>query len=189
MKHLISNKNDSILVPDIDIWTIFPERNSISLPISNKIHRYRVPPDIEILQYRVPPDMPPDRWQRGVKHWYWKCLLRYWIPTFDIWPDIWWQRHAKFEYWAQYRRFFLRYPSGGRPVHTACTLCTLCTLFKSGNTTKKQTSGFQSRKGGDGIRTFKLREIRRESVKLGWKGGFFNVWIKCACAKMKCACT
>jgi hypothetical protein len=56
--------------------------------------------------------------------------------------------------------------SGGRPLHTACTLCTLCTLFKSGNTTEKQTSGFQSRKGG-GIRTFKLREIRREVVKLG----------------------
>jgi hypothetical protein len=51
--------------------------------------------------------------------------------------------------------------SGGRPVHTDCT------LFKSGNTTEKQTSGFQSRKGGDGIRTFTLREIQRESVKLG----------------------
>ncbi len=55
----------------------------------------------------------------------------------------------------------------GRPMHTACTLCTLCTLFKTGNTTEKQTSGFQSRKGGDGIRTFKLRETLRESVKLG----------------------
>jgi chromosomal replication initiation ATPase DnaA len=59
------------------------------------------------------------------------------------------------------------FTSGGRPVHTACTLRTLCTLFKTGNTTEKQTSGFQSRKGGDGIRTIKLREIRRESVKLG----------------------
>ncbi len=56
--------------------------------------------------------------------------------------------------------------SGGKPVHTACTLCTLCTLFKTGNTTEKQISGFQSRKGGDGTRTFKLREILRESVKL-----------------------
>ncbi len=57
--------------------------------------------------------------------------------------------------------------SWGRPVHTACTLRTLRTLLKSGNTTEKQTSGFQSRKGGDGIRTFQLTEIRRESVKLG----------------------
>ena len=42
MKHLISNKNNSILVPDIDIWTILNERYSISLPISNKNLRYRV---------------------------------------------------------------------------------------------------------------------------------------------------
>ncbi len=30
------------MVPDIDIWTILPEGNSISLPISNKNLRYRV---------------------------------------------------------------------------------------------------------------------------------------------------
>ena len=30
------------MVPDIDIWTTLPEKNSISLPISNKNLRYRV---------------------------------------------------------------------------------------------------------------------------------------------------
>ncbi len=42
MKHSILNKNDSIMVPDIDTWTIFPYRNSISLPLSKKSLRYRV---------------------------------------------------------------------------------------------------------------------------------------------------
>ncbi len=39
---------------------------------------------------------------------------------------------------------------------------------------------------GDGIRPLKLRVIRSESVKLGRKGGVFNVWTKCACAQTKC---
>ena len=65
--------------------------------------------------------------------------------------------------------------SGGKPMHTACTLCTLCTLFKTGKTTENKTLEFRSRKGGDGIRPFKLRVIRRESLKLGRKGGAFNV--------------
>jgi hypothetical protein len=79
--------------------------------------------------------------------------------------------------------------SGGKPMHTACTLCTLCTLFKTGQTTENKTLEFRSRKGGDGIRPFKLTGIRRESLKLGRKGGAFNVWIKCACAQIKCAWT
>ena len=74
-------------------------------------------------------------------------------------------------------------------MHTACTLCTLCTLFKTGQTTENKTLEFRSRKGGDGIRPFKLTGIRRESLKLGRKGGAFNVWIKCACAQIKCAWT
>jgi hypothetical protein len=74
-------------------------------------------------------------------------------------------------------------------MHTACTLCTLCTLFKTCQTTENKTLEFRSRKGGDGIRPFKLTGIRRESLKLGRKGGAFNVWIKCACAQIKCAWT
>jgi hypothetical protein len=65
--------------------------------------------------------------------------------------------------------------SGGKPMHTACTLCTLCTLFKSCQSTENKTLEFRSRKGGDGIRPFKLTGIRRESLKLGRKGGAFNV--------------
>ena len=60
-------------------------------------------------------------------------------------------------------------------MHTACTLCTLCTLFKTGQTTDNKTLEFQSRKGGHGIRPFKLTVIWRESLKLGGKGGAFNV--------------
>ncbi len=47
MKHWISNKNNSILVPDIDIWTILTERYSISLPISNKNLRSRVAKSVQ----------------------------------------------------------------------------------------------------------------------------------------------
>ncbi len=65
--------------------------------------------------------------------------------------------------------------SGGKPMHTACTLCTLCTLFKTCQTTENKTLEFRSRKGGDGIRPFKLTGIRRESLKLGRKGSAFNV--------------
>ncbi len=42
MKDSILNKTDSIMVPDIDIWTILSKRYSISLPISNTNLRYRV---------------------------------------------------------------------------------------------------------------------------------------------------
>jgi hypothetical protein len=66
-------------------------------------------------------------------------------------------------------------PSGGKPMHTACTLCTPCTLFKTGQTTENKTLEFQSRKGGDGIRPFNLTGIRRESLKLGRKGSAFNI--------------
>ena len=70
-----------------------------------------------------------------------------------------------------------RFPdtSGGKPMHTACTLCTLCTLFKTCQSTENKTLEFRSRKGGDGIRPFKLTGIRKESLKLGRKGRAFNV--------------
>jgi hypothetical protein len=42
MKHSILKKNDSIMVSNIDIWTILPKRNSILLLISNKNLRCRV---------------------------------------------------------------------------------------------------------------------------------------------------
>jgi hypothetical protein len=41
MKHSILNKNDLIMVPNIDIWTILPKRYSISLPIWNTNLQYR----------------------------------------------------------------------------------------------------------------------------------------------------
>jgi hypothetical protein len=69
------------------------------------------------------------------------------------------------------------------------TACTLCTLFKTCQTTENKTLEFRSRKGGDGIRPFKLTGIRRESLKLGRKGSDLNVWIKCAWAQIKCAWT
>jgi hypothetical protein len=56
-------------------------------------------------------------------------------------------------------------------VHTMHTMHT----FQNGKTTENKTLEFRSRKGGDGIRPFKLRVIRRESVKLGRKGGAYNV--------------
>ncbi len=77
--------------------------------------------------------------------------------------------------------------SGGRHVQTACTLCTLCTLFKTGRTTENKTSEFRSRKIGDGVKPFISRVIGREIVKLGQKGGVFNVLKTCACTQKKCA--
>jgi hypothetical protein len=35
-----------------------------------------------------------------------------------------------------------RPPSGGKSMHTACTLCTLCTLFKNGKITENKTLEF-----------------------------------------------
>jgi hypothetical protein len=58
----------------------------------------------------------------------------------------------------------------------------------AGKTTKNKTLQFRSRKVVDGIRSFKLRVIRRGFVKLGRKGRVFNVWKKCACIQ-KQVCT
>ena len=74
-----------------------------------------------------------------------------------------------------YTQLGMPYIIGGQ-AHAHC-LHTMHTMhiFKTGKTTENKTLKFRSRKGGDGIRPFKLRVIRRESVKLRGKGGDFNV--------------
>jgi hypothetical protein len=67
-------------------------------------------------------------------------------------------------------------------LHRGASQCTLRAHYahyahfsKLAKTPEKKTLEFRSRKGGDGIRPFKLRVIQRESVKLGRKGDVFNI--------------
>ncbi len=77
--------------------------------------------------------------------------------------------------------------SGGRPMQNSCTPCRLCRLFKTFKTTENKSLEFRSREVGDGLIPIKLTGIRKEPVQLGEKGGFLNVWKKCACTKKNSA--
>ncbi len=83
------------MVPDIDIWTIFPERNSILVAILNKNLRYRVEKrgknfDIEGLCFNI--ELKPlisglilgGKDMQILNIWPDKFFLQYRIPTFNI---------------------------------------------------------------------------------------------------------